>query len=750
MKRKMLYALILSGALLLPARNGPADSFGFTLQSRWSVGDAKVRKLAFSPDGRWLAAAAGSQARIFEITAEGTARENGLVSLGRPEITGLAFSPDGKAIAVVDESGALSLFDSASLGTLAKVPKAHSGRASCVTFTGDGSYVVTGGKDGKVRVWTPRGEPFAELSRGAQHKGEIVMVAGIAGERQVLSIGQDHQVILWQIDTQQAIRPMNVNSGIRSAAMGGDGKTLALGLQTLTGNRFRGIRGPLAPQGAPLGPREAQADDTLRLIDTQTGTQVRDILGEEQDLDTVGVTPDGRFVAAGGSGRSASVWDTATGQRINAISSEAPLTAIAFAPDGKRMAFGTSDGALTLYKLSGVGPALRVKAPSTVVIVILAPSDLVDAGSGHRGEIPKVRSPTLRLQGEIRSGAPVKSLLVDGREITSLQPDGSGSYRFNAYVPVTKPGQRHFEVVAENVEGVLARQSFTVERSVEPAAAPSPRPAGSGRRIALIVGISRYEDSKINLQYAAADARALASFLTNPALGPAAFRKEDVRLLVDDQATVKAINTGLREYLQQARENDFVLFFFAGHGAPDPNRLADLYLLAHDTDPENIAGTGLLMTHVREEISQIPARDVLVLTDACHSAGLGAVPGMRGVRENAINQVFLDKMRHASGGLAILTASESAQASYENEKWGKHGVFTHFFLEGLQGDADQDHDGIVSLDEIIEYVRDKVRDATQHRQIPAISSTSFDRQLPLVIVSPRGSTTGSNPHPPGR
>ena len=743
MKRKLWRALILAGALLLPAHDGPADSFGFTLQSRWSVGGAKVRKLAFSPDGRWLAAASGSQARIFEITAEGTAHENGMVTLGRPEITGLAFSPDGKAIAVVDESGALSLFESASLGSVAKVPKAHSGRASCVTFTGDGSYVVTGGKDGKVRVWTPRGEPFAELSRGAQHKGEIVMVAGIAGERQVLSIGQDHQVILWQIDTQQAIRPMNVNSDIRSAAMGGDGKTLALGLQTLTGNRFR---------SAPLGSldHEIHADDTLRLIDTQTGTQVRDILGEEQDLDTVGVTPDGRFVAAGGSGRSASVWDTATGQRINAISSEAPLTAIAFAPDGKRMAFGTSDGSLTLYQLSGVGPALRVKAPSTVVIVILAPSDLVDGGSGHRGEIPKVHSPTLRLQGEVRSGAPIKSLLVDGQEITSLQSDGSGSYRFNAYVPVTKPGQRHFEVVAENVEGVLARQSFTVERSVEPAALPSPRPAGTGRRIALIVGISRYEDPTINLQYAAADARALAAFLTNPALGPAAFRKEDVQLLVDDQATVKAINTGLREYLQQARENDFVLFFFAGHGAPDPNRREDLYLLAHDTDPENIAGTGLLMTHVREAISQIPARDVLILGDACHSAGIGAVPGMRAVKDNAINQVFLDKMRHASGGLAILTASESAQASYENEKWGKHGVFTHFLLEGLQGDADQDHDGIVSLDEIIEYVRDKVRDATQHRQIPAIGSTSFDRQLPLVIVSPRERATGSNPHPPGR
>src|SRR5262249_44229003 len=158
----------------------------------------------------------------------------------------------------------------------------------------------------------------------------------------------------------------------------------------------------------------------------------------------------------------------------------------------------------------------------------------------------------------------------------------------------------------------------------------------------------------------------------------------------------------------------------------------DLYLLAHDTDPGNIAGTGLLMRHVREAIAEIPARDVLILSDSCHSAGIAA-PGSRAGSENPIHQIFLDKLLHASGGLAILTASEAAQLSYENAKWGKHGVFTFFLLKGLSGEADADHDGIVSLGELMEYVRDQVRGATGSQQIPAIGPTSFDRQLPLVI-----------------
>ncbi|HSS49998.1 MAG TPA: caspase family protein [Thermoanaerobaculia bacterium] len=723
MKQRLIQVLLLVSALLLPARNGPADSFGFTLQSRWSVpGGTTVHRLVFSPDGHWLAAVLGNQARLFEVTEDGPGRDVGSISLSRPEITGIAFSPDGKQIAVVDDGGTLAIFETASRKSLAQVSRAHSGSATSVTFTGDGIYVVTGGHDGKVKAWTPQGQLFADLVGGAKHKGDVLMVAAHGDGRQVLSVGKDRQVILWQIDTQQAIRPMSVEKDVRSAAVGGDGKTLALGLQLLTGNRFR---------SAPLGSlaQEIHSDDTLRLIDTQSGTQLRDILGEQQDLDTVALSPDGRFVAAGGSGRRASIWDTSTGQRVTSISSDAPLTAITFASDGKRMALGGSDGSLAVFKLSGVGPAVRPKAPSTIIIVILDPSELVGT---NRGEIPKIHTSTLRVKGEIKTASPIKSLLVDGQEITSIQKRDSGSYTFNASIPIKEPGQRRFEIVAENMENIVQSQSFIVERTTD----AKPESPGVGRRLALIVGISQYSNPKINLRYADRDAQALYQLLINPALGPAAFRPDDVRLLLNEQATAAAINTGLRDFLQKARENDFVLFFFAGHGAPDPNRLLDTYLLAHDTDPDNIAGTGLLMTHVREAIAQIPARDVLILADACHSAGMAAIPGMRDIKENPIHEAFREKLLHASGGLAILAASEAAQGSLENEKWGKHGVFTYFLLQGLQGAADENHDGIVDLSEIMEYVRRQVISATQSNQIPAIGPTSFDRQMPLVIVAP--------------
>ncbi|HKV09410.1 MAG TPA: caspase family protein [Thermoanaerobaculia bacterium] len=717
------FALML---ILFPARDGLSQGFGFTLETQWSVPGGPVRELVFSPDGTWFLTTTGSRASVFGLSADGKAKEKVSITT-RNEIQGAAISPDGKKIALVDGAGTLSLYESSSLQAPVTISHAHKGKASAVAFTDDGSYVVSGGEDGRVRIWTSRGQFFADLSRGAQHKGDVVLVAAIPG-RKVISVGRDRQVILWQIDTQQALRPTRVENDVLSAAIGGDGKTLVLGLQLLTGNLFRSAK----PDSLA---HSIEADDRVRLMDAENGTQLRDFEGERQDLDTVGVTPDGRFVAAAGGGSDASVWDAATGKRINTIPFPEPVTALAFGPDGRWLLAGTKKGSLSLYRLSGVGPMVRPAAPATILVVIIEPTLLIDERAPGM-PVPRVHSPSLRIRGKIKTGGTsLKSLLVGGEEITSLRPDEAGDYVFNAAVSVKEPGQHQIEIVAESEQGVVARRSFVVERTPETRAAVEA--LEPGRRIALIVGVSRYENPSINLQYAHSDAQALYDLLTHPSLGPAAFHKEDVQLLLDEQATVKNINKGVREFLRKARENDLVLFFFAGHGAPDPNQIRDLYLLAHDTDPENIAGTGILMQHVREAIAEIPARDVVILTDSCHSAGIAAPPNMRAVSANPIHKVFLEKMLHASGGLAILTASEAAQVSYENDEWGRHGVFTYYLLKALKGEADSDRDQIVTLGEAMEYVRDNVRNATKFRQIPAIGSTSFDRQLPLIIVDKR-------------
>lgn len=724
--------------LLLIFRPASGQDFGYVLESQWSVSGGAVAAAAFSPDGEWLAVGTGRSCAIFDLDDLPRVVPRGELSGPRKDVLGVAVAPGGEMLALVDAAGALYLYDTSPRRPAAEVAKAHSGKAQAVGFTRDGKYVLTGGQDGKVKAWTPSGTFFAEMSKGGGHdKGGVVMVGGVAPGRNAISVGRDQRVILWNVDTQSAVRSAAVDRDVMSAAVSHNGKVLALGLQLLRGNLFR--------SSTFANAHETRATDTVRLIDAEKGTTLRDLEGSSQELTAVSVSPDGRFVASGGSGATVSVWSAATGKLVTTIPFDHRATALAFSPDGRWLAAATRSGEMSLYRLEGIeAPAPPPPEQSPIVIVITEPSVVIIRSGADQDAAPaRIETSSLRVAGRIKTPAPIKSLEVDGREITSLIATGENDYTFKADVPLPSPGRKQVAVVVENHAGQTAHESFIVERIEE----VRPPEVGEGRRIALIVGVSKYADSSIDLEYAANDAQALTELLTSPALGPAAFRRDDVRLLVDREATVANVNIGLRQFLQKARENDFVVVFFAGHGMPDPDRPQDLYLMAHDSSPADVAGTGLLMRHFREAVAQIKARDVLVVTDSCHSAGVAAPPGARAVLEvNPIHQAFLDKMHHTSGGMAIFTASEAAQKSFENEiwrlevggkKWSGHGVFTYFLMKGLLGEADADTDRIVTLGEVMEYVREKVRDETSMRQIPAIGATSFDRDLPLVVVESR-------------
>jgi hypothetical protein len=77
------------------------------------------------------------------------------------------------------------------------------------------------------------------------------------------------------------------------------------------------------------------------------------------------------------------------------------------------------------------------------------------------------------------------------------------------------------------------------------------------------------------------------------------------------------------------------------------------------------------------------------------------------------------------------------QYSQEGPQWGGgHGVFTYHLLRGLEGAADADGDGIVTLGESLEWTRDRVRRDTRSGQIPSISQTAFDSSWPMSIGDP--------------
>jgi uncharacterized caspase-like protein len=264
----------------------------------------------------------------------------------------------------------------------------------------------------------------------------------------------------------------------------------------------------------------------------------------------------------------------------------------------------------------------------------------------------------------------------------------------------------------------------TKERGVEP------------QLWAVVVGISEYENKAIPpLHFADADAGAFADFLRKPEGG--GFQPDHMRVLINKEATLANVKIAFVEFLSQAIDKDLVMIFFAGHGAPDPARPANLFFLTHDTDPSRLGTTAYPMWDMRTLLErQLSAKRIVVFSDACHSGGISSDFATRGVNttsSNLINQYLADLAR-TKEGIVMFTASAAGEVSQELPDLG-HGVFTYYLLEGMRGEADLNNDYTVTINELMQYVEDQVKRKTKGAQNPTRSQTMYDKDLTISKIA---------------
>jgi len=164
-----------------------------------------------------------------------------------------------------------------------------------------------------------------------------------------------------------------------------------------------------------------------------------------------------------------------------------------------------------------------------------------------------------------------------------------------------------------------------------------------------------------------------------------------------------------------------VVVLFAGHGL-----LADegLYYLTHEANIEDPAGTCLKWDELARRLKNIPARQVLFLSDCCHSGAFGLLPATQ-------DQLAEPLLKDA--GVMVFASSRGNEYSVEREQWG-HGAFVRALLDGLEGQADLIADGRINVSELQTYVVDRVAkltDDAQHPYIPRLER--FDPGLVLAI-----------------
>jgi uncharacterized caspase-like protein len=265
-----------------------------------------------------------------------------------------------------------------------------------------------------------------------------------------------------------------------------------------------------------------------------------------------------------------------------------------------------------------------------------------------------------------------------------------------------------------------AENPETQLRSNPPALTPEDyiaiRRASEMKVLAVIVGISAY-DHMPTLKYTDDDAYRMYAFLKSPEGG--ALTDDQIRILIDEDATKEKILTVMKDVFGKAGANDLVMIYFSGHG------LRGSFL------PIDFDGFDNKLEH--EEINQIlqtsPAKYKLCIADACHSGSLLAV------KSGEIRNVLADyykTLAQAEAGTALILSSKSDETSLESSGL-RQGVFSHFLIRGLKGEADSDMNKIVTVQELFDFVDGNVRTYTANRQSPVIKG-DFDGKMTVSVV----------------
>ncbi|WP_040005832.1 caspase family protein [Fibrisoma limi] len=240
-----------------------------------------------------------------------------------------------------------------------------------------------------------------------------------------------------------------------------------------------------------------------------------------------------------------------------------------------------------------------------------------------------------------------------------------------------------------------------------------------GQTYAVIIGISDYEALTYrsgDLRFADRDARQMVTFLRSKQGGNVPV--SHIRLLTNRQATRANIQRALTVF-QQAKAGDRVILYFSGHGLSDS-------FVPFDVKANSVTS---LLTHrdIKSAFHASKATTKLCVADACMSGGM--------TRPQADSKIVARTLagRVSDGSnVAMLLASRSTESAVEARRL-EGGVFTHYLLQGLNGRADHNADGIVSIRELHQYVSPLVRKMTRGRQAPVFYGR-FSDNLALAYL----------------
>lgn len=245
--------------------------------------------------------------------------------------------------------------------------------------------------------------------------------------------------------------------------------------------------------------------------------------------------------------------------------------------------------------------------------------------------------------------------------------------------------------------------------------------AHAGRRLALLVGVSEFEDSDWKtLRYAAKDARDLAQVLAERSRG--AYARVLLRT-APDEVTRAGVQEALRTLAaENTATDDVVLVYVSSHGTLARDERGELrrYLVVRDTRRRDAARTAISIDDLKREMDRLPSRRKALVLATCHSgAGKSLLPAeVQQELEGIKGGFFVRPLEESSRASIVLAACDWGETAREDEAL-QNDIYTHFLVRALADEVDRNGDGAVTATEAHDYARRRTFEFTQGRQRPS-------------------------------
>lgn len=270
------------------------------------------------------------------------------------------------------------------------------------------------------------------------------------------------------------------------------------------------------------------------------------------------------------------------------------------------------------------------------------------------------------------------------------------------------------------------------------------------KKLALVVGIGAFKDSRINpLRFAANDARRFADTLKNEC------KFDYVQTLVNESATTANIKDEIDNLAKMAAPEDLAIVYFASHGSPEEIDKAGInYIVTYDTNVDKLYATAFKMDDLLNDVKKrIPAERIVAFLDTCYSGGTfkDLPPGWTSsralvVKPSGLQSESIEKDLRGDGrgvklkpttstdsrkpqgvGRVIIAASRQNEQSYEfaEDKGIQHGYFTYFLIDIVRQNRR------ISVETLYALLREKVPEAVRR-------DTNGKEQHPTMVRSISG------------